>query len=54
MVEDDSEVRYYIDVFLREMTMAARSVRTLANYLERNPDALLRGKVSKTSGEEGR
>jgi paraquat-inducible protein B len=54
IVEDDSEVRYYIDVFLREMTMAARSVRALANYLERNPDALLRGKVSKTSQEEGR
>ncbi len=54
MIEDDSEVRYYIDVFLREMTMAARSVRALANYLERNPDALLRGKVSKTSQEEGR
>ena len=54
MVEDESEVRYYIDVFLREMTMAARSVRALANYLERNPDALLRGKVSKTSREKGR
>ena len=54
MIEDDSEVRYYIDVFLREMTMAARSVKNLANYLERNPDALLRGKVSKTSQEEGR
>ena len=54
MIDDDSEVRYYIDVFLREMTMAARSVRALANYLERNPDALLRGKVSKASQEEGR
>jgi paraquat-inducible protein B len=54
MVDDDSDVRYYIDVFLREMTMAARSVRALADYLERNPDALLRGKISKTRREEGK
>jgi paraquat-inducible protein B len=54
MVDADSDIRYYIDVFLREMTMAARSVRALADYLERNPDALLRGKVSKASREEGK
>ena len=29
---------------LEEMTAAAKSIRVLAEYLERNPDALLRGK----------
>ena len=29
---------------LKELTMAARSIRVLADYLERNPQALLRGK----------
>ena len=54
MVEEESEVRYYIDIFLREMTLAARSIRALADYLERNPDALLRGKVSRTNDKEGK
>jgi paraquat-inducible protein B len=30
---------------LREVTLAARSLRTLMDYLERHPDALLRGKT---------
>ena len=54
MVEEDSQVRYYIDIFLREMTLAARSIRALADYLERNPDALLRGKVSRANQKEGK
>ena len=54
MVEEESEVRYYIDLFLREMTLAARSIRALADYLERNPDALVRGKVSRTNDKEGK
>ena len=54
MVEEESEVRYYIDIFLREMTLAARSIRTLADYLERNPDALVRGKVSRANDKEGK
>jgi paraquat-inducible protein B len=33
-----------IHVLLRELTGAARSMRLMADYLERNPDALLRGK----------
>ena len=52
MIEEESDLRYYVDVFLREMTQSARSVRALADYLERNPDALLRGKVSKASQQE--
>ena len=54
MVEEESEVRYYIDIFLREMTLAARSIRTLTDYLERNPDALFRGKVTRANEKEGR
>ena len=54
MVSDESDLRYYIDIFMREITLAARSVRALADYLERNPDALLRGKVSRTNKKEGK
>ncbi|CAB1072087.1 hypothetical protein D1AOALGA4SA_1443 [Olavius algarvensis Delta 1 endosymbiont] len=54
MVDDESDLRYYIDIFLRELTLAARSIRALADYLERNPDALFRGKVSKDKQKEGK
>jgi len=54
MVDDESDLRYYVDIFLRELTLAARSIRALADYLERNPDALLRGKVSKAKTKEGK
>ena len=45
MVSEDSEFRYQIDIFLREMALMGRSLRSFADYLERNPDALIRGKV---------
>ena len=45
MVSENSEFRYQIDIFLREMALMARSLRSFAEYLERNPDALIRGKV---------
>jgi paraquat-inducible protein B len=45
MVSENSDFRYQIDIFLREITLMARSLRTFAEYLDRNPDALLRGKV---------
>jgi paraquat-inducible protein B len=45
MVEENSEFRFQVDTFLSEITMMARSLRAFADYLERNPDALLRGKV---------
>jgi len=54
MVADESDFRYYIDIFLRELTQSARSVRALADYLERNPDALLRGKVNRDNQKEGK
>ncbi|MGD9507855.1 MAG: intermembrane transport protein PqiB [Geminicoccaceae bacterium] len=34
---------------MQELTRAARSIRVLADYLERNPDALLRGKSAGAS-----
>ena len=54
MVADESDLRYYIDIFLKELTQSARSIRALADYLERNPDALLRGKVSRDTKKEGK
>ena len=45
MVSENSEFRFQIDIMLREMAMAARSIRAFADYLERHPDALLRGKA---------
>jgi len=54
MVSEQSDFRYYIDLFMREITMAARSIRALADYLERHPDAILRGKRSSTNQKEGK
>ena len=45
MVDENSEFRYQAEAFLSEITLMARSLRAFANYLERNPDALLRGKL---------
>ena len=45
IVSENSEFRYQIDIFLREIALAARSLRSFADYLERNPDALIRGKL---------
>jgi paraquat-inducible protein B len=39
-----SPMRYEFEKMLGELTAAARSIRLLAEYLERNPDALVRGK----------
>jgi len=44
---EDSPLRYELQEALTEMTAAAKSVRVLAEYLERNPDALLRGKAER-------
>ncbi|SDW12132.1 MlaD family protein [Thiocapsa roseopersicina] len=41
---DASGTRVRLDRFLVEASAAARSLRDLADYLERHPDALLRGK----------
>jgi len=41
---EGSPIRYELEKMLGELTAAARSIRLLAEYLERNPDALVRGK----------
>jgi paraquat-inducible protein B len=43
-VEPNSAQSQELDAMLTEFTRAARSVRVLADYLERHPEALLRGK----------
>lgn len=40
----DGRLLYRVDVALRDMAEAARSFRNLADYLERNPSALVRGR----------
>ena len=44
MLGDNSEVRYRLLQTLEEAGAAARSLRSLTDYLERNPGALLRGR----------
>lgn len=45
LIAADSPTRYQLDDMLRETTEAARAIRELADYLERHPEALLRGKA---------
>jgi paraquat-inducible protein B len=45
MVGENSELRYDVRDLVRELTSAARSIRVFADYLERHPEALLRGKA---------
>jgi paraquat-inducible protein B len=40
----DSPIHYELEKSLREVSSAARSLRSLAGYLERNPKALIFGK----------
>jgi len=49
-VSQNSEFRYRLETFLTELTAAARSLRSLTDYLERHPDALLRGKTQPIGG----
>jgi paraquat-inducible protein B len=44
---DDSRLVYEMNKTLKELSAAARSMRLLSDYLERHPEALLRGKPSK-------
>jgi len=43
-VSEGSPLRFQLETTFSELAQAARSIRVLADYLERNPDALLRGK----------
>jgi paraquat-inducible protein B len=42
--KDASNVGYELNKTLRELSGAARSIRFLADYIERHPEAFLRGK----------
>jgi paraquat-inducible protein B len=44
LVSSDSRTRYNLDVTLEELAAASRAVRLMAEYLQQNPDALLKGK----------
>ena len=41
----NAQLRYDLNALLKELTGAARSIRVFADYLERHPDALIRGKT---------
>jgi paraquat-inducible protein B len=43
-VAEGSDLRHQLGLLLREASGAARSLRDLADYLERHPEALFRGK----------
>lgn len=44
LIQPGSDVRYEFESTLRELGRAARSIRLLSEYLERNPNALLTGR----------
>jgi paraquat-inducible protein B len=44
MVGPNSPTRYDLNSMLKELAGAARSIRVLTDYLERHPEALIRGK----------
>jgi len=50
---EDSELVAQVDRTLRDLSAMSRSFRQLADYLERHPEALLRGKGSE-GGRDGR
>lgn len=41
---EDSEMIYELNTALKELSAAARSIRFMADYIERHPEALIRGK----------
>jgi paraquat-inducible protein B len=47
LVSEGSAPRYNLELLLEEGASAARSLRLLADYLEQNPDALIRGKYGR-------
>lgn len=47
VIAPDSELRHDLSSLLEELPAAARSIRFLADYLERHPEALLYGKAEK-------
>ena len=50
MTEEDSVLQIEVNNMLREIKLAARSIRQLADYLDRHPEALLQGKTPGSGG----
>ena len=46
VVGPDSALRYDLARMLKELSSTARSLRTLSDFLENNPNALILGKPS--------
>jgi len=44
LIADGSPFKYDLTVMLQELSAASRAVRGLAEFLERNPSALISGK----------
>jgi hypothetical protein len=44
LLQPDSNLRFEFETMLRELGRAARSIRLLSEYLERNPNSLLTGR----------
>jgi len=47
LLSEGSAARYNLELLLEEGAGAARSLRLLADYLEQNPDALIKGKYGR-------
>ena len=47
LIDPDSHITHEMKRVLQELANAARSVRAMADYLERHPDALIYGKEGK-------
>ena len=50
LADEGTQLRHEISATLIEVSAAARSVRVLADFIEQHPDAVLRGRVTRTGG----
>jgi paraquat-inducible protein B len=50
LADEGTQLRHEVSAALTEVSAASRSVRVLADFLEQNPDAILRGRVIQTGG----
>ena len=50
LADEGTQLRHEISTTLTEVSAAARSVRVLADFIEQHPDAVLRGRVTRTGG----
>jgi paraquat-inducible protein B len=50
VAEEGTQLRHEVSATLTEIAAASRSVRVLADFIEQHPDALLRGRVTRTGG----